>query len=188
MPLGIVSEEEFAEELSKTVVNNGVAERAQIRNITPNGNISHNGRNGANEVPESLRKIISEEALNGTTARELATTFKVSESSVAAYKVGKTSLYREPDKNLKSFTDSVRDRIVTRANKKILVAMNELTTEKIAEGSAREISSVMKDLSAVVKNLEPQVERQEGPIVQFTYYAPPMRQENDFATVDVIDV
>lgn len=174
MPLGILTDEEFAQEIEQIPIP------AEVINQPL-------GRGSVEEKPESLRKIISEEAINGAPASEIAKAFDVSPSSISAYKNGATSTasYDSPSPSLTNHNNGIRDRIINRANGKIMTALKSLTSEKINDAKARDIASIAKDMSVVVKNMTP--EQSNGPQnnVQFVLFAPRMKQEDEFAAITV---
>ena len=105
MPIGIVSDEDFESELNRISVPKKVVPSPVL-----NPEIVEMDRPGRKEgdvnVPESLRKIIGEEALlNGRqSALGLAKMFDISPASVSAYANGATSTasYNSPNTALVS--------------------------------------------------------------------------------------
>lgn len=169
MPLGIVSSDVFDKELAKIIDS-----RAPGRPT------------GRKETPDSIKKIIIEENItNGTTQKDLASIFKVSQNSAMSYVNGRTStsigISERPD--LKQFANSVRERVAKKARNRLFTALNELTPEKIADAKARDIASIAKDMSSIIKNMEP--EPQQGPSAQFVFYAPPVVKEVPYEIINV---
>src|SRR5688572_5568382 len=99
---GIVSSDEFEDQLSE--LNKPAQKSARVVNFD-------RGRNEKKETPEEIRKVIAEESINGTPAKELSELFGVSLSSVSAYKNGATSTatYNEKDESLTLHTEKVRE-------------------------------------------------------------------------------
>lgn len=181
MAIGIVSDDDFDLELDK-----GKSKvTAEIKQKPTLGRgINHV------EVPESLRKIIGETSeINGRQeALSLADTFGISPSSVSAYANGATSTttYHNPNPSLKNHINSAKERISKKAKNRLIHALNEITPEKLAAAKLKDISSVARNMAAIVKDMEPeiQVERSEtGPT--FVFYAPQVRREDQFEVIDM---
>ena len=166
MPMGIVSNEEFDAQIGNCVVE------AEIITEPKKGR-----QNGSLEVPESLRKIIGEESeiAGRASALDLAKQFGVSPSSVSAYANGSTSTasYHEPNPALKDYLRSRKQRLTKKALRVAAGAIDELTPERLADVKPRDLAGIAKDMSAIVKNMEPEREvpsGQDGP--KFVVYAP----------------
>lgn len=179
MPIGIVSDNDFDLELNRSKITAEVKQKPTL------------GR-GINhvEVPESLRKIIGETSeINGREdALALANQFGISSSSVSAYANGATSTksYHEPNKELKSHINSAKERISKKAQNRLINALNEITPEKLAEAKLRDISSVARDMAAIVKDMEVEEVKdtnQNGPT--FVFYAPQIKSESAFDVIDM---
>jgi hypothetical protein len=200
MAMGIVNDDDFAEELSRcnppkdsTRDSNPTIEPCSEE--TPKGEAQiidiKKGRGNTPAVPSVLRQIIGETALEGARARDVARAFDVSESSVSAYKVGATSTtsYHSPDRVLLEKTNSKRTRISEHASRKILQALSHVTPDKFDDLGANKLASFAKDMSAVVKNIEPRVTNINEGIVNnaptYIFYAPRIRKEQEFEVVDV---
>ncbi len=179
MPLGIVNDSDFDRELSKL----GILPESS------NGEVIDiaRGRGARIEVPQSIREIIAEDAINKNgTGTEIAKVFGVSPSSVSAYKVGATSTasYNSPDQNLQDHTNRIREKITGRARSRLLLALKEITPDKLVSAKVRDLASIAKDMSAVVKNMEP-----SGPLVdnstKVVVYRPHLRTEEEFEVITV---
>lgn len=195
MPLGIISEEDLLKELGNS--NKEAIKEEQVR--APEVTISEEviikdlptiGRpEGKKEVPEPLRKLIGEEALNGTSFAELKREFDVSISSISAYKKGATSTatYNKPEPELKNHVDNVRKQIQERAGNKLQVALDSMKPEKFEKASLRVLAGVASQLSAVVKNMEPdnRQDRNDAPLAQFIFHVPPMKKEEQYEVIEV---
>lgn len=182
MAMGIVSDKDFENALKDVTPspNNGDSV-AVIKDI-------ERGRGSNPEVPESLRKIIGEEsAIQGrASALELASNFDVSPSSVSAYANGShsTASYDiQPDlDNL----NSAKLRVAKKARNRLVMALNNLTQEKIASAKAKDIAGVAKDMSAVIRSMEPdtpKVNGNSGPT--FIFYSPHLKKEEHYDIVHV---
>lgn len=181
MPIGIVSDEEFAEELDKV----GHIQKPEIIKLpTPSRGV------GNVEVPESLRKIIGDTAITEgrSAAVDLASRFNVSPSSVSAYSKGATSTasYNKPNKDLLSFLNKRKLKIARSAAGKLSLALENITPEKLEEIDAKDLSTIARNLGGVVKDMTPPSEGdgEQGEGKQpFVIYAPTFVQENKFETI-----
>jgi hypothetical protein len=184
MPIGIVSDEELEKELHR--ISPKVIE-GSIVSKTPRGR-----SDGDNNVPDSLRKIIGEEALlNGRgAALEIASQFGISPSSVSAYANGATSTktYDTPSKSLISHINKSRERAVKRASKTLNAALGAITQDKLDYADVSDLSGIAKDMSVIIKNLEPK-QVSESPAdskaPQFVIFAPQFRKEETFDVITV---
>jgi len=179
MPLGVLKEDEFLTELEK--LNGKVISSAKVIPA------KQPGRNGKEETPVAIRKVIAGEPLSA--GKELANLFNVSESSVSAYKVGATSTatYNTPEIGLANHARSAREKIALRAGKRLSLALNHITDDKLANAKLSEISGVARDMSTIVKNMEPPAEQQSGNKLnaQFVFFAPRLKSEADYDSVIV---
>lgn len=174
MAMGIVSDSEFELELSRLSRNK------------PEVQLIKHGRGNVTEVPESVKKVIAEEAIAGTPAKVLAGQFNVSPSSISAYKVGATSTasYDKPDKDLFKHVNRIKERITSKAQKRIIAALNALTPEVMSDAKPRDLAGIAKDMSTVVKNLTPdtQVINDNRKVL---IYQPRIREEDSFDVITV---
>lgn len=185
MAIGIVSSDEFDAELAKS--NSVPPSFPASHPPFPTKSINPLGR-GADKTnaPESLRKIIQEEALNGTPSAELESAFGVSRSAVTAYKNGATSCatYNKPDEALSKHGSEIRLKISSRAKSKILSAMRHISEDKLKFAKARDLAGIAKDMSAVVRNMEPNA-LGNGVNQNFVFYSPRNKSESDFDVITV---
>ncbi len=150
---------------------------------------------GDMNVPDSLRQIIaSTHLMDGPSAAlKLAAEFGISPSSVSAYANGATSTtsYNEPKKSIVDHIQKTRERATKRAAKTLNAALNSITQEKLDYESADKLAGIAKDMSAIIKNLEPakqSVESEEGAKTpQFVIFAPSFRDERSFDTIHVTE-
>jgi len=192
MPMGIVTDKEFDLEKSKIVTpppsreesNSSVPITGEIMDV-------NRGRGkGSVEVPNSLRNIIGEEsAINGRQAGvELAQQFGVSPSSVSAYDVGATSTSSYDRRPNQPVINQAKERIAKRARNKLMAALGKITDDKLEAANAKDLAGIAKDMSAVVRTMEPEQEKgienpNNGPT--FVFYAPQFRKEEHFDIVHV---
>lgn len=196
MVMGICSDEDFEKELANlSVIVDGVEKSLSV-GITGEGNVTgeilniNRGRgNGNNEVPESLKKIIGETSIEEgrKESLQIARAFGISDSSVSAYSVGSTSTasYRNPARNLQSHLNRAKERIQKKARVRLSNALDSITPEKLADANLREASGVARDMSVIIKNLEPESERSPLDTPQFIIYAPSIRKEESFEVINV---
>lgn len=184
MPMGIVSDEEFNSELGKTNPGNS--------NPTITGVIQdvNRGRGKGNiEVPNVLRNIIGDESTtNGRqSAIELAKSFGISPSSVSAYNAGATSTATYETKPNESIILNAKERVAKRARGKLMRALNKITDDKLDSANARDLAGIAKDMSAIVRSMEPEVAKastnNSGPT--YVFYAPHMRKEEEYDVIHV---
>lgn len=182
MAMGIVSDDEFESEIENLNRNKNVD--ATIAELP------HPGRQeGDNNVPDSLRKIIGEtsEIEGRQEAIELAKQFGISGSSVSAYANGShsTSSYdRQPNLN---HINRAKERIGLRARKTLMRALSSITPDKLAESDAKELAGVARDMSAIVKDMEPETlknpENSNSPT--FVIYSPQFKEEKHFEIINL---
>lgn len=178
---GIVDDSDFESQLESLKKDSRVEPRAaKIVDI-------NRGRGNTPEVPSELRKIIGEESIQGTPAKELSKLFGVSESSISAYKNDATSTasYHESDVDLKTHNTAVRNDIIDKSRTKLLQALETITPEKLTDIKPRDAAGIAKDMSAIIKNMEPDHADRGGQVnQQFIFYAPRTKQESDFEIID----
>jgi hypothetical protein len=176
MAMGIVTDDDFEAEINR------------YKNPQPQGQIKQReyGRGNNPQVPESLRKIIGENVIENGRKETLDMTRQlgISDSSVSAYTRGATSTtsYNNPNPDLSNHIKNAKERIVKKASKKLKLALDEITPDKLESVKARDLAGIAKDMSAVIKNLEPQEKVQNndhsGPT--FVVYAPKLMMNEDY--------
>lgn len=186
MPIGIVTDEELQQEL----------DRLKPAVSTPGGRVTiappKGRKTGDVNVPDSLRKLIGEESvINGRdSALALAKDFGISPSSVSAYAKGSTSTtsYNEPKPSLVEHLNKSRARRIKQADKVLSAALGAITQEKLDHTDADKLSGIAKDMSAIIKNLEPQKSNEGGDgksSPQFVVFAPTFRDERTFESITI---
>lgn len=171
--MGIVSDDDFNKEIGKIIHPTVISPPMK-------------GRNGVNQLPESLRKVIGESSIvDGN--KNVIESFGISQASVSAYKHGatSTSTYNEPNKELKSHINGTKERIIKKASKKLNLALDSITEDKMVDIKARDAAGIAKDMSQIIRNMEP--EKNDGPQQQnnIVFYAPRLREESDFETITI---
>lgn len=195
MAMGIVSDKDFFREIQDS--GKDVREAPSVKRptaiinpatiITPP---TRGRKEGDNNVPNSLRNTIAQIA--HTDGRDeaiaVAKDFGISESSVSAYTNGATSTASYHETPNKSVVIEAKTRVAKRARGKLMLALSKLTPEKMDEAKAIELSSIAKNMSGIVKDMEPPVEQKDSNELlrpQFIVYAPVVNQENHYDRVYV---
>lgn len=187
MPIGIVSDEDLQAELEKLSPR-------KIDRLTPLvQEIPTRGRSdGDVNVPDSLRQIIGEDAIiNGRqSALGLAGMMGISASSVSAYANGasSTTTYDTPKPSIINHINKSRARATKKAGRVLTAALAAITQEKLDYTDAKDLSGIAKDMSVVIKNLEPPQTDQASDGMktpQFVIFAPTFRDERSFETIEV---
>jgi hypothetical protein len=192
MPIGLVSNDELEKELA----NLNVVPSSSLRSPKPQTRTVDKPTRGRNEgdvnIPDSLRQIIGEESvINGRqSALQLASEFGISPSSVSAYANGATSTttYDTPKSSIIQHINKSRMRVVKRAGKKLNAALEALTQEKLDYADAKDLSGIAKDMSVIIKNMEPPQQAADDTGAkqpQFVIFAPTFRDERSFETIKV---
>jgi hypothetical protein len=183
MAIGVVSAESFDREMRdlgivpdlEHHVNEEV--RALVR-----------GRGNKPEVPMAIRALVATEKLAGAPAELLADEFNISESSVSAYGNGATSTssYDKKEPEIVAALDKAEERIIGRAQHKLLAALDSISEVKLKESKPNIASAVARDMSNIVRNMKPEaaVNVQNNRIVVFR---PRLREEDEFESIQVID-
>lgn len=194
MPVGRLTREEYERE-----INSGKTQpkALPLNDAEPPAEIEPRSTPGRSEgdvnVPDSLRKIIGEDALlNGrASAVALAESFGISPSSVSAYANGasSTATYNKPKSSILEHLNKSRVKAITRASKTLNGALSAITQEKLDYTDAKDLSMIAKNMSAVIKDLTPQEQQQEqsanGTMPKFVIFAPQFRKEDSFDVIDI---
>lgn len=180
MPLGIVSDSDFEIELQQS-------EPKQKADVIP---MPTPGRKeGDNNVPDSLRKIIGETSqIDGRQeALALASHFGISPSSVSAYANGSTSTDSMDKRPNLPHINKAKEVIAKQARNKLRAALNHITNEKLEDSKAVDLASIARSMSGIVKEMEPEevVEKKDGP--SFVVYSPQFKQENHYEIIQSRD-
>lgn len=189
MGMGIVSDEDFNSELSRVKTEKLESPRPVITGEVID--VSRGRGEGSTSVPDGLRKLIGEESVaNGRqSAIELAQSFGLSPSSVSAYANGATSTATYDRTPNKPHINGVKERISKRARGKLLLALSKITGEKLEGTNAKDLAGVAKDMSAIVRNMEPEKDNNAGngdsSKPSIIVYSPQFRDERHFEVVVV---
>lgn len=189
MAIGIVNDADFEKEINNLGLTRVPVSYDNARVVTP---LPLGRGKGNGETPEVLRKIIGECAIedgNQEVIEALAEPLGISKSSVSAYKKGATSTasYNDPDKSLKIHTDFVKNRISRRASKRLNDALGHITDEKMEGAKLKDLSALAKDMSIIMKNMEPPKEdKGDAPAgVNIVFMAPRVKDERQYETITV---
>jgi predicted transcriptional regulator len=184
MPMGVVSFDDFESEVGKTVKSDKVTTPTPAR---IESTIQKGRKEGDVEVPESIRKLIGQTSVEEgrQSAIELARQLGISESSVSAYSHGATSTSSYHDTpNISNILKS-KEKISKRARNKLMMALNHITDEKLAEAKVRDLAGVAKDMSTVVKQMDERENKdnvgKDGPT--FVFYSPQTKKEDVFDVI-----
>jgi hypothetical protein len=188
MAIGLVDDNEFQAELDRL---SGVRVATPEVVIEP---LPTKGRNtGDNNVPESLRKIIGETSVidGRQEALRLAEQFGISSSSVSAYAKGATSTttYNSPAKEIIAHINKSRQRAIKKSNRVLNAALEAITQDKLDYADATDLSGIAKDMSVIIKNLEPPTPSVDpeaaSNVPQFVIFAPTFRDERTYESITV---
>lgn len=187
MPIGLVSDDDLAREiesLNQKVVPSTSRPRVEV--------LDKPGRSSGDvNVPDSLRQIIGETAVidGRQAALKLASDFGISPSSVSAYANGATSTasYDSPAKSIINHINKSRARAIKKASKTLNGALEAITQEKLDYTDAKDLSVIAKNMSGIIKDLEPSPESKvDGTSTpQFVIFAPQFRDERTFEHIEV---
>lgn len=188
MGMGIVSDKDFAKELGNTSRRETVPTTISPNPIAQVIDIVKPGRKeGDVNVPNSLREVIGETSvINGRQeAIELAKHFDISPSAVSAYAHGATSTASYDKTPNTSVIGKSKTRVQKRAINRLMSALAEITPDKLANSKARDLAGIAKDMSAIVKTMEPESETADkaAQLPQFLVYAPQFRDERSFEVI-----
>jgi len=185
MSMGIVSDTDF--DLEQTSLNKPQSKSVPI--IQPIIQDINRGRgNGNVNVPNSVRKIIGSTAIEDgrTEALSLGKMMGVSPSAVSAYTQGATSTASYDEQPNKPIINSAKERIAKSARMKLRQALNALTSDKLQDTKAVDLSTIAKNMAGVVKQMEPDVPTGQNSLnsgTQFILYAPIFKKEEHFEVV-----
>lgn len=174
MSMGILSDTDFEKELEKS--------KTQIVPMNPLGR-----GNGSRQVPDSLRRIIGENAIEegsqGT--REMTRAFGISDSSLIAYKAGARSTTTYNDRPNREHLNRAKERIIGKARKTLVASLDQITPEKLAEEKPRDLAGIAKDMSAIIRNLEPDKGEGDKTTNALIIFAPQIINEEKLEVIEV---
>jgi len=193
MAMGVVNDADFEKELASLT-----RKEIKIETNTPlpaiTGEVMEIEKPGRKEgdvnVPSSLRALIAATHVEESRrdALEFAESVGVSSSSVSAYAKGanSTASYQNPNQQLQSTVVSAKGRVATKARRRLNMALDGITPDKIAAAKVKDIAGIAKDMSVVMRNME---DGEKGPVdngaPRIVIFAPQIRQENHFEMMEV---
>jgi transcriptional regulator with XRE-family HTH domain len=113
----------------------------------------------------------------GETQVSLAAEFGVSQSAIGEIEQGRTKV---DEIVVQSRLDQVQDVAMT----KLLESLGYITSDKMDKCKATDLSSIAANMSKVVSNVRGK-SNETGPIVNVNVYAPELRNERTFKTIEV---
>jgi len=180
MPMLIVDDEDFELELKRC---NGSKNNSTIIKMPKMGR-----PDGCIETPETLRKLIAGDAIDGiATAKEIAKEYGVSMSSVNAYKGDSTSTDRMVNKvvdsDLKKHNDNKRKKLNSLAHKVSRKALEHITDEKLKASKATDLSQIAANAARVIDKTTP---KDGGNTVtnNIHFYSPQQIRKENFEVVE----
>lgn len=183
MAIGVLNPKEFEEELNR--LKDSTDENPVSRGVVIPSHDKGRGL-GNNQVPNSIRKIISEDVLNGIPASEVSEAFGISKSSISAYKNGSTSTssYDKPNDSLTNFNRTIKDKLLKKSRKAMLRALDHMTEDKFEGARLTELSIVAKNMSGIAADMEPVINNQINN-TQVIVYRPRMKEEDDYVSLQL---
>ena len=199
MPMGIIPDDLFDLEIDRVSSANASLEKesdgsANASLETPDAtraliNEIKRGRpEGSKEISPELREEIARHALEFGNQSALAN-YPISQSSVSAFKTGKTSLSaEEPDLSLLESVNKTKRKLHQKASARLDMALENVTEDKLAKANLKDLAAIMVATSAVVKNMEPEappIQNANNQQVNFVFFAPKVKDEAVFETINV---
>lgn len=187
MGMGIVTDKDFDKEKTSLDTTQTPSTPNPISPVTIIEKQRGRGQ-GSFEVPDSLRQVIGETSVTdgSQAAVDLASRFGISKSSASAYAAGATSTSTYNDRPNAGIINSAKGQVQKRALSKLKQALSHITPDKLETTKARDLAGIAKDMSAVIKNMEPEPEKKPGEggnAAQFIIYAPQFRKEETYEVV-----
>lgn len=163
-----------------------VIDKAELSDIIKVVDINRGRPFGKLEVPQSIREEIAKEAIVGTPVQEIVERFNTSPSSISAYKNGATSTasYNEASTELIQANNEVKETLTDSARSALRSALLQITPDKLSLAKVRDAAGIAKDMSAVMKNLEPTNPQQQNN-VQVVIYKPRTKDEDSYDVITV---
>lgn len=129
------------------------------------------------KLTKKQKNEIALRARSGETQTTLAQEFGVSQSAIGEIEQGRTKV----DEN---FVQTRLDKIADVAMTKLLDSLGYMTPEKMEKAKVKELSGIAADMSRVVSNLRAN-EDEQGPKIVVQIYAPELKKEGSYQTIDV---
>lgn len=185
MAMGIVSDDDLIKEVNRLDINKTKPLIPTLIRDIPNKDRDRGRGEGSVEVPNSLRNIIGETSVSGSRADalELARNFGISSSSVSAYSKGATSTATYDETPNKNNIVAAKNKIGVKARNRAIMALNEITEDRLKMCGTRELASIARDMTIVSGNMEGNINQTEQNRPQFIVYAPQVMMESKFQTI-----
>lgn len=185
--MGIVNDKDFEREIKNSSVPVGESITRRPTTVITPPPVKRGRKAGDVNVPNSIRNLLGSVAHTDgrTEALEVARDLGISPSSVAAYSNGATSTASYDKRVNEPVVDLAKQRVSKRARGKLMMALNHLTDEKMGEAKAIELSSIARNMGAIIKDMEPPV-KDTIPIdmrPQFVVFAPTINNETNYETI-----
>lgn len=129
------------------------------------------------KLDQETKDEIAFRARAGERQTSLASEFGVSQSAIGEIEQGRTKVNEVA---VQSRLDQVQDVAMT----KLLESLGYMTTDKLDKAKATDLSSIAANMSKVVSNVRVKND-QSGPVVNVNVYAPELRNERTFKTIEV---
>ena len=184
MPLGILTDKEFEDELNSLNGNKPIKE-TEVARIEK---MPTSGRNeGDTNKPETLRQVIAECKINGADDKAIMEAFKTSTSSIHAYSNGKNSTASDhANDKLAKFVKNARNSITRKASRRLISALDQITDDKISELKANEISVLAKNMSSIINDMQEKNTNIDNSMnAQFVIFAPPQKPIDRYDVIEV---
>lgn len=148
----------------------------EVENVTviPLGNP---GNTSKPKLDIDEKNEIAFRARAGETQVSLATEFGVSQSAIGEIEQGRTKV---DEAEVSRRLDNIQDA----AMNKLLESLGYMTTDKLDKCKATDLSSIAANMSKVVSNVRTKT-NETGPVVNVNVYAPELRNERTFKTIEV---
>lgn len=172
--LGIVDESEFNKSLTDSK-----SAPSLVR-------IQNKGKQvGDAPIGNSVRKIISDEALTSGNNKSTADAFGVGISTIEQGKRGQIG--RRNDDDLSTFIKSRKNALAEVAMDKLGAAMDSITDDKLNQASLKESADVAKSMASIVRDMtaDDGMNNKNEMNVQFVLHAPEMKKLEDYQVIDL---
>lgn len=186
MAIGLVDDALFEQELAKLNIPADKDKSATYE--VPNAIVRDPkplGRGeGTKNVPEPVRELVAELAINGVPHKEISQALQVSQSSISAYQKGATSTATidTPVERLANHVKQLKLGIATKAKEKLDSALDNITDDKIKDLSANKLGQLARDMSSIVKDMSDDDTDNERP-VQVVFFSPRPTSRNEYDVI-----
>jgi len=192
MAMGIVDDKDFDAELNRLNQPTGIKlpDKPHVIVDTSRG---PGRKEGDVNVPNSVRKLIGDVANTDSrrSALSLANDLGISPSSVSAYTKGatSTSTINTPKEENKKHIKSMRQRLASRAKKKLRIALDSITEQDLEHAKLVDKAATARHMASIVKMMEDDDDdsKNNGGMVNngptIVLYNPGLKTEADYGVV-----